>query len=96
MNFAKGSEQNYTDEIFKINKVVRRTPRSLYELEDLNGRSIEVQIYGEELTPIPVTRRTSYKIDKILTDGEGTVFSNIKCGGKDTGRNLTRVSLMTA
>ena len=27
MKFAKGSEQNYTDEIFRIVKVIRRTPR---------------------------------------------------------------------
>jgi len=35
--FAKGSEQNYTDEIFRIVKFIRRTPRPVYELEDLNG-----------------------------------------------------------
>ena len=66
MKFAKGSEQNYTDEIFKINKVINRTPRPVYELEDLNGTSIEGQFYGEELTSVRVTSRTSYKIDKIL------------------------------
>lgn len=29
MKLAKGSEHNYTDEIFKISKVIRRTPRCL-------------------------------------------------------------------
>ena len=28
--------------------------------------SMEVQFYGQELTPVRVTRRTSYKIDEIL------------------------------
>ena len=40
MKFAKGSEQNYTDEIFIIAKVISRTPRSVYELENLNGTLI--------------------------------------------------------
>ena len=43
MKFAKSSEQNYTDEIFRIVKVFRRMPRSLYELEDVNGTLIEGQ-----------------------------------------------------
>lgn len=34
MKFAKGSKQNYTKEIFKAIKVVRRSPRPVYELED--------------------------------------------------------------
>ena len=43
MKFAKESEQNYTDEIFGITKVIRRTPRPAYVLEDLNGTLIEGQ-----------------------------------------------------
>ena len=46
--------------------MINRTPRPVYELEDLNGTSIEGQFYGEELTSVRVTSRTSYKIDKIL------------------------------
>jgi len=42
----KGSEQNFMDEIFRIAKVIRRTLRPVYELEDLNGTSIEGQFYG--------------------------------------------------
>ena len=66
MKFAKCSEQNYTDEIFKIVKVIRRTPRPVYVLEDLNVTLIEGQFYGEELTPVPVTNRSVYQVDKIL------------------------------
>jgi len=63
--FAKGSEQNYAYEIFRIVKVILRTPRPLYELEDLNGTLIEGQFHAEELTPVCVTILTVYKIDKI-------------------------------
>ena len=66
MRFAKGAEQNYTTEIFTINKVIRRTPRPVYELEDLNKTPIEGQFYGEELSPVRISDRTTYKIDKVL------------------------------
>jgi len=66
MKFAKSSEQNFSTEIFRIPKVIERRPRPLYELEDLNGTHIEGHFYQEELTRVRVTRRTVYKIDKIL------------------------------
>jgi hypothetical protein len=66
MRFAKGGEQNYTTEVFKIVKVIRRTPRPVYELRDLREQDIDGQFYGEELTPVRITSRTTYKIDKIL------------------------------
>jgi transposase InsO family protein len=66
MLFAKGAERNYTVEIFRIIKVIRRKPRPVYELEDLNNTPIEGQFYGEELTPVRITKHTTYKIDKIL------------------------------
>ena len=66
MKFAKGGEQNYTTEIFKVRKVVHRTPRPVFELEDLQGREIEGQFYSEELVPLRVTKQTTYKIDKLL------------------------------
>jgi hypothetical protein len=66
MKFAKDSKQNYTTEIFKISKVIQRLPRPVYELEDLNKTPIDGQFYGEELTPVRITKCTTYKIDKIL------------------------------
>jgi len=56
----------YTDEIFRIVNGIRRTPRPLYALEDLNETLMEGQFHGEELTPVRVTKRSVYKIDKIL------------------------------
>jgi len=66
MEFAKSGEQNYTTKIFKVRKVVHRTPRPVFELEDLRGREIEGQFYSEELVPVRITKQTTYKIDKIL------------------------------
>jgi hypothetical protein len=66
MIFAKGSEQNFSAEIFKIGKVILRIPRPVYGLEDLNQTPIEGNFYGEELTPVRISRRTTYQIDKIL------------------------------
>jgi hypothetical protein len=65
IKFAKGGEQNYTMEVFRINKVIRKTPRPVYELEDLNHKVINGQFYNEELTPVRITKRTTSKNDKI-------------------------------
>ena len=74
LKFAKGGEQNYMTEIFRICKVIRRVPRPVYELQDLLGKHIDGQFYGEELSPVTVTNATTYAIDKILRRrGLGTV-----------------------
>jgi hypothetical protein len=67
MKFAKGGEQNYTTNVFRIIKVICRTPRPVYELEDLNRKVIDGQFYNEELTPLRITKRTTIKINKILS-----------------------------
>ena len=66
MKFSKGAEHNYSIEIFRITKVIQRSPRPVYELEDLHETPIEGQFYQEELTPVRITKQTAYKIDKIL------------------------------
>ena len=66
MKFAKCGEQNYTTEVYKVRKVVHRTPRPVLELEDLRGPEIEGQVYSEELVPVRITKQITYKIDKIL------------------------------
>jgi hypothetical protein len=67
MKIAKGAEQNFSTEVFRIIKVIRRTPRPVYELEDLHGKLIDGQFYNEELTPVRITKKTEFKIDKILS-----------------------------
>jgi hypothetical protein len=66
IKFAKGYEQNFSTEIFRIAKVIERWPRPVYELEDLNETTIDGKFYQEELTPFRISKRTVYKIDKIL------------------------------
>ena len=64
-------------EIFLINKVIKRTPRPVYELEDLNKTRIEGQFYQDELTPVRITYKRVYKIDKILDERVRRAVENI-------------------
>ena len=66
MKFAKATEHNFSTEIFRIVKVIHRRPQFVYDLEDLKGTQIDAQFYSEELTPVRITSRTTYKINKIL------------------------------
>ena len=47
MKFAKVSEQNFSTELFRISKIIYRTPWPVYELEDLNKTPIDGLFYGE-------------------------------------------------
>ena len=38
----------------------------MFELEDLRGQEIKGQFYSEELVPVRITKKTTYKIDKIM------------------------------
>jgi len=66
MKFAKGGEENFSTEIFRIAKVIQRRPRPIYELEDLKKKPVEEQFYWMELTPVRISKQYTYKIDKIL------------------------------
>jgi ribosomal protein L21E len=66
LQFAKAAERNFSTGIFEVANVIDRSPRVVYELEDLNGTPIDGQFYREELTPVRVSDRTIYQIDKIL------------------------------
>jgi len=64
MKFAKCAEQNFIQKNFRINEVIKRTPRTVHEQEDLSKAPIEGQFYQEELAPVLNTKQTTYKIDK--------------------------------
>ena len=66
MRFAKPAEHNFSTEIFSVTKLIDRRLRVAYELEDLNGTPIDEHFYRQEMTPLRITDRTAYKIDKIL------------------------------
>ena len=76
MKFAKGLEQNYYEEMFRIVKVIRNTPWPEYEQKNMTAALIEGQFYGEELTPVCVTKRSVYKT-KYQTNVIETALSNI-------------------
>jgi len=57
MKFAKGGEQNYTTEIFKVRKVVHRTPRPVFELKDLGGQENEGQFTAKDWFPFASRNR---------------------------------------
>ena len=47
--FGKGYEANFTEEIFKVKRVLRGDP-TVYELEDHEGQPIIGKFYEEELS----------------------------------------------
>ena len=49
--FTKGYEANFTEELFKIRKVIRGDP-NVYELEDLDGEPIIGKFYEQELSVV--------------------------------------------
>jgi hypothetical protein len=66
LRLGKGYEQTFSTEIFRIVKVINRTPQPVYELADLQDRPIESQFYNYELVKVNVTPETEFKIDKIV------------------------------
>jgi hypothetical protein len=62
MRFAKGAEQNYSTEFFQILKFIKRRPRSLYELHDVNDTPIDGQFYQEELLPVRISKQSTRQI----------------------------------
>jgi transposase InsO family protein len=66
VKFAKGYEQTFSTEIFRVVKVIRRTPQPVYELSDLQDRPIEGQFYNYELVRVTVTPDSEFQIDKIV------------------------------
>lgn len=72
MIFLKGYESNWSEELFRITKVIRRHP-IVYTIADWNGEMIEGTFYEHELQRVRVGENTLFKIDKILESrGSGT------------------------
>ncbi|XP_031782888.1 uncharacterized protein LOC116416844 [Nasonia vitripennis] len=71
--FEKGYEANWSEEVFKIIKVLKHRKPPVYELEDLNGEFINGIFYEKELAVIEKElTNTEYKIDKIIkSSGKG-------------------------
>ena len=61
--FTKGYEANFTEELFKITKVIRGDP-TVYEIEDLEGEPIIGKFYEEELSSVD-KKDNGYKVEKV-------------------------------
>jgi len=63
--FAKGYEQNYTEEFFTIASCIPRQP-PVYRLSDYDGEVIDGVFYEKELQKIIVSENKAFKVEKIL------------------------------
>lgn len=61
----KSYTSNWSDEVFRITRVIRRKP-VVYEICDLLGEDIDGVFYENELQRISLPADTKYKVDKIL------------------------------
>ena len=85
--FSKGYEANFTEEIFKVKKVLRGDP-NMYEIEDHEGEPIIGKFYEQELSRVGANRRTrddTYRVEKILKRKKGMVL--VKWLGYDSKHN---------
>lgn len=64
-NFDKAFLPNWTDEIFKVVKHVKRTPQ-VFRLEDNEGEILEGSWYRPELQPVEKNSETIYRINEVL------------------------------
>jgi hypothetical protein len=86
--FAKGYEQTFSTEIFRVAKVIPRVPQPVYELRDLQNRCIEGQFYNYELVKVTITTETDFKINKIVrTSNKNGIKHFVKWKGYDKTYN---------
>lgn len=62
--FGKGYLENFTEEVFKVNKVFSRNTPTTYGVEDLKGEEIEGRFYGKELQLVDLPE--TFVIEKII------------------------------
>lgn len=72
-NMTKGYAQGWTEEIFKINKVLTyKSSVPMYLLEDLQGEVLEGSFYEAEIQLVHYDPNAEFKIEKILGEkGKG-------------------------
>lgn len=69
--FEKGYVQNWSDEIFHVVRVLKRSV-PVYVIADLNNEEISGTFYGYELQHVQVNVNTAFRVHKILeTRGRG-------------------------
>ena len=86
--FAKGYEQTFSTEIFKVVKVITRMPKPVYELSDLQHRSTERQFYSFDLGKVTLSPETAFQMDKIVrTRNKNGIKQHFKWKGYDNTFN---------
>ena len=85
--FGKGYEANFTEEIFKITKVLRGNP-NMYELEDYESEPIIGKFYESELSAVD-KKDDVYRVEKTLKRKKvkGTEMVLVKWLGYDNKHN---------
>ena len=67
--FSKGYQANFTEEIFKVVRVLRGDP-NMYEIEDYEGEPIIGKFYEGELSAVN-KKDDTYRIEKVLRKRNG-------------------------
>lgn len=74
--FEKGYEKNWSEEIFRVSRVLNRQGLHVYEIRDLEDEIIDGLFYPEELTSVHEKRmveQQEFKIESVLkTKGRGS------------------------
>jgi transposase InsO family protein len=85
--FTKGYEANFTEELFKVTKVLRGHP-NVYEVEDLEGEPVIGKFYEEELSGVD-KKDDVYRVEKVLKSKKvrGKKMVLIKWLGYDSKHN---------
>jgi transposase InsO family protein len=63
--FAKGYLPNWTEEIFTVDDINRKTSPTSYKLKDYQGEVIEGSFYREEIEPV-IHEHDEYVVEKVL------------------------------
>jgi len=63
--FSRGYQQNFSTEVFKIDKILDHLPITMYTLKDLKDETITGNFYAEELS---IVKGKVYIIDKVLEE----------------------------
>ena len=70
--FEKAYYAGWTEEIFRITKILKHRTPSVYEIKDLNDEPIDGFFYEEELNPVIKNNDEEYIVERILrTSGQG-------------------------
>lgn len=90
--FRKSFRGNYTDEIFKISKILDTIPKNMYNITALDGEEIMGAVYEDELQKIPAESLDAqfWEIEKILktkTNKSGSEEYFVKWKGFDDSHN---------